>query len=517
MAKKKTATKKTAVTKPPKKATAASRKKAAPAKKTRRTGNVTIRMFCQGLGDCFLLSFPPTARGGRDFHVLIDCGIILGTPSGDARIVEVVKCIATLTGGDETKNKKGQIDLLVGTHEHWDHVSGFVQAEEVFKSQIDIKQTWLAWTEDPKDKLAQKLRAEREQKKQKLALALTHFGKFQALEDPDAPLGMHARLNGLSSFFGMDMAATDPNEGLGKTARAMKFLAGQNAKFLTPGVKPPQLDGLKGIEIFVLGPPTDEKLLKKDLPTKSGHEVYEEEGHGHAFAALFGLEVPGETGRAENLPFKERFSMPLDAAQSDPYFAQVYDNGLPDHAAEWRRIDDIGMFAATDLALQLDSDTNNTSLVLAFRLPSGKVLLFPGDAQVGNWESWHQLKLHDGKTTMKELFADTVVYKVGHHGSHNATLSKLGLDMMTSPDLMALLPVDEDVAHNKKGWVRMPFIPLMTELRNRTKGRILRADHEVEHPLTDLDAGVNPSWTPSPNKFSTEPKRNIYLELSVPL
>ena len=43
------------------------------------------------------------------------------------------------------------------------------------------------------------------------------------------------------------------------------------------------------------------------------------------------------------------------------------------------------------LALQLDSDTNNTSLVLAIELiASGRVLLFPGDAQVGNWLSWHE-------------------------------------------------------------------------------------------------------------------------------
>ena len=45
---------------------------------------------------------------------------------------------------------------------------------------------------------------------------------------------------------------------------------------------------------------------------------------------------------------------------------------------------------ATDLALQLDSATNNTSLVLAIeRIADGKVLLFPGDAQQGNWRSWH--------------------------------------------------------------------------------------------------------------------------------
>ena len=49
---------------------------------------------------------------------------------------------------------------------------------------------------------------------------------------------------------------------------------------------------------------------------------------------------------------------------------------------------------ASDLALQLDSVTNNTSLVLAIeRIADGKVLLFPADAQEGNWLSWHDEKM----------------------------------------------------------------------------------------------------------------------------
>ena len=44
---------------------------------------------------------------------------------------------------------------------------------------------------------------------------------------------------------------------------------------------------------------------------------------------------------------------------------------------------------ASGLAIQLDKFTNNTSLVLAIeRIADGKVLLFPGDAQEGNWLSW---------------------------------------------------------------------------------------------------------------------------------
>ena len=46
-------------------------------------------------------------------------------------------------------------------------------------------------------------------------------------------------------------------------------------------------------------------------------------------------------------------------------------------------------------------ETNNTSLALAFELIEkgrvGKVLLFPADAQVGNWLSWHGEKMKFGE------------------------------------------------------------------------------------------------------------------------
>jgi hypothetical protein len=79
---------------------------------------------------------------------------------------------------------------------------------------------------------------------------------------------------------------------------------------------------------------------------------------------------------------------------------------------------------AAELALALDSATNNTSLVLAIELvDSEKVLLFPADAQVGNWLSWETLRFEGEKPVIgPDLLARTAFYKVGHHGSHNATL-----------------------------------------------------------------------------------------------
>ena len=84
--------------------------------------SVKIRMYRQGLGDCFLISLP--REDDKSFHVLIDCGVILGTPA-QVEDEAVVQNIHATTGG--------KIDLLVATHEHWDHLSGFMQARELFR------------------------------------------------------------------------------------------------------------------------------------------------------------------------------------------------------------------------------------------------------------------------------------------------------------------------------------------------------------------------------------------------
>ena len=64
--------------------------------------------------------------------------------------------------------------------------------------------------------------------------------------------------------------------------------------------------------------------------------------------------------------------------------------------------------------------------MLAFELSkSGEVLLFVGDALAGNWWSWCEGEFDDDgtKVTAQDLLGRTVLYKVGRHGSDNATLS----------------------------------------------------------------------------------------------
>jgi hypothetical protein len=66
----------------------------------------------------------------------------------------------------------------------------------------------------------------------------------------------------------------------------------------------------------------------------------------------------------------------------------------------------------------LDSALNNTSLILLFDIED-KLLLFPGDAQIENWS--YALKAADDHAAICKRLARASFYKVGHHGSLNAT------------------------------------------------------------------------------------------------
>src|SRR5262245_3300568 len=73
-----------------------------------------VRMYRQGLGDCFLVSLKRSGDA-PDYKILIDCGVILGTPDPASIMTKVVDDIVGTT--------HGEIDLLLATHEHWDHLS----------------------------------------------------------------------------------------------------------------------------------------------------------------------------------------------------------------------------------------------------------------------------------------------------------------------------------------------------------------------------------------------------------
>src|SRR5262249_33492650 len=60
-------------------------------------GQIKVRMYRQGLGDCFLICLP--RDGGKTFYMMIDCGVILGTPNPGDIMQKVVGDIIQTTGG----------------------------------------------------------------------------------------------------------------------------------------------------------------------------------------------------------------------------------------------------------------------------------------------------------------------------------------------------------------------------------------------------------------------------------
>lgn len=419
-------------------------------------------MYRQGLGDCFLIALK-RSDGQPDYKILIDCGVILGTADPATIMTKVVDDIVAATGG--------KVDLLLATHEHWDHLSGFIQAAESFK-RLTVGEVWLAWTEDPADPLAAELRGERKKAMAALQMAANtlRMSGSRALE-ADGSSGAEV-ISDMLGFFGA--------AGSGTTSDALeKVKAMAPVRYCRPKDAPIEL-GDPNARLFVLGPPPDAKLIRRTLPSKSSPETYGLTMDGNGV-------MPADVHRAlvtedDDLPFGAIYSIPSDIARGMEFFRQYY-WGPGDEAPTWRSIDADWLDSASELALALDSATNNTSLVLAIELAGGDVLLFVADAQVGNWESWHDLTWTiDGKTvTGPELLARTIFYKVGHHGSHNATLRENGLELMSNLRIAAI-PVNHEMALRKR-WGNMPLPDLVAALVAKTGGKVLRIDESLAAPI----------------------------------
>jgi hypothetical protein len=259
----------------------------------------------------------------------------------------------------------------------------------------------------------------------------------------------------------------------------------QPPRYRSPGEDPVQFDGVDA-RFYVLGPPRDLKMLAKLLPSKREPETYGLTG------TMFLADQMGETlspGEEPDGPFGPLQTIPMALARELEFFQQRYWGPGPavvGDDASWRRIDTAWFEGAAELALQLDSETNNTSLVLAIELADQDVLLFAADAQIGNWLSWQDLqwKAADRTVTGADLLKRTVLYKVGHHGGHNATLREKGLELMQRLQF-ALIPVDRDIAQ-KKGWVRLPLPELVTALHDRTGNRVVQSDRPAPSGIGNL-------------------------------
>ncbi|HEX8088320.1 MAG TPA: hypothetical protein VF762_05675 [Blastocatellia bacterium] len=423
-----------------------------------------VRMYRQGLGDCFLITLP--RRDDAPYFILIDCGVILGTKEPKTMMTSVVENIINATGG--------HLNLVVATHEHWDHISGFIQARELWEGKtehgtkkLEVDEVWLAWCEDAEDKLAKKLKQEHHGMRLALIGAATHLRMA-------GDAGTANEVTSLLEFFGA--------AGAGRTtADALEIIKklSENVRFCRPEDAPITPNGTD-VKIYVLGPPPDEKYIKRYKPSTKQPETY-------GMAEIFMSDIQPALGKvAYDAPFDTAFQIPMVAAEQMAFFKTHYwgeDADSDEKNQGWRRIAGSWLDASSSLALQLDSATNNTSLVLAFELEDGDVLLFASDAQVGNWLSWQELKWEvDGAAvTGPDLLRRTIFYKVGHHGSHNATLKEFGLEQMSGLEL-AFLPVDHEMAV-RKNWGKIPLTDLLDRLNEVTEGRVVRIDKQLPPQL----------------------------------
>jgi len=262
-------------------------------------------------------------------------------------------------------------------------------------------------------------------------------------------------------------------DSIARALNVVRNFAGAKTTYHSPGPPAVEIPEIPGFAFYVLGPPRDATKLQ-NMDKHAADELY-------GLTCAINANAAGDSDWVldDAAPFDHRFCYP--PAHADQFFP---DYGLSD--LSYRRIDDQWFRSVAELAAKLDNFRNNTSLVLAIeRIADGKVLLFPADAQEGNWLSWHDSNMRwnargsDKAVTAAELLERTVFYKVGHHSSHNATAKGKGLEIMRkNKNLTAFIPVDRAIALNRspRGSWRMPAFELYGALLQACEGRVARAD-----------------------------------------
>lgn len=388
-----------------------------------------------GFGDCFLLRFVYPDDSAR--HLLIDFGTV-GMPSG------VDKAKQMLRIANDIKDKcAGKLDALVATHRHADHISGFDPLKKgdgpgsIIRG-LNPDVVLQPWTEQPD--LAENATA---------PLAAAHV---QALAGMNAvasrlkarldskPKGLTAELDRRLGFLGENNIA---NKGAVNNLIAMGTRPGAKAVYAHFGSDDPLADVLPGIRTRVLGPPTVEQSAEVRRERRSDPEYW--------LRAPLLFARPGAAGSSA-LPFPDA---PFARGSKLPHSARwIADRARQARGEQWLSI-----------VTALDKAMNNTSLILLFEA-GGKKLLFPGDAQIENW------RYALNQPEIAELLSSVDLYKVGHHGSLNATpktlwngFSKKG--QAKSPgrltSVLSTLPGQYGGKREGAG-TEVPRVPLVNEL-----------------------------------------------------
>lgn len=358
-----------------------------PSTSSMRPTKLTLHVYQVGFGDCFLLTFhyPNTER-----HVLIDYGtteLADGVPKNQMQLI--AKDIEATCGG--------KLHAVVVTHRHKDHVSGFATNAKktgtgdkirALKPDVVVQ----PWTEDP--------RAKKDAKKPTRAPSdRAAIAALDAMHPLAEAIFVEARRGTRSAATPRERAlyrqlTMEGMENIGNES-AVRNLAtlGKRQVYVFHGSASGLAGVLPGVKVTVLGPPT---LAQTATILKQRDEDQDE---------FWMLRARQSLGLAD-----------LIRAPRGLFKGRGAHNGPLPPSVRWfvPRLRHMRASELLQIVRIMDDAMNNTSVILLFEVGKQK-LLFPGDAQIENWE----FTLAQPKLT--NLLSGVTVYKVGHHGSRNAT------------------------------------------------------------------------------------------------
>lgn len=491
-------------------------KSPAAAKGTRKSPSknrkgLKVRMYRVGFGDFFLVTVP-TSKG--DQYILIDCGVFKGK-SGTGDIGSIVDAVE-----DMYKTTKGHLALVIMTHRHADHIAGFAKAKRF--QDFTASMVWMPYWEKFNDKAKAKAKeknlsldssAEEEDENEAYnllsnidALAANLALQFRGRQDPDAQeaLAQLANATGIEDF---NAAATGGKKAGGSNAIALDVLKnqlgdhGKNVRYYAADDEPELPGELKGLKATILGPPPKKAqafLSLMDLKKGVGQYLDSMTDGTDGPKAIQPFAEVWNANLETDYPKKDVREFDIDYKQC----AQNVDSSQPD------------MLLAA--AAKIENFLNNQSLVVLFEF-DGKKLLFAGDAQGGNWEYWlfktneplkDPTKAGDIVETSKELLQTIDFYKVGHHGSTNATPIQMIEAAIARPKsskgFVSMCSTEDKVFGSRDNDSEVPRVPLMNVIG---KGSCLIRSDAI--PITFKDAKTNKSVTVKARAGVTLPKPKV--------
>lgn len=451
-----------------KKSTAKKSAKKGSAKKSSAKGELRIRMYRVGFGDFFLVTVP-TDDGPQ--HIVIDCGVTPGkTKKGD--IGTIKNAVAHMA--EETGKK---LALIIVTHRHQDHIIGFSRSAEIWQD-FKVGALWMSIWEteyDPDEKKEKKKSLASAFQEELTSLAMGMQAAMAASDAPDADeiRGMLENATGIDraefAAAGGATKAKKPGKGGGTNAASLFFLKtglGLEPEYYGQGDKPKIPKVLKdaGLTAEILGPPPTDKVdfmklmdLKKGVgqflgeAADSDGEKFDPFATSHATAAAYKPSAFREWVRESKNSPSAAMEAAIKAAQPSMLFTA---------------------------AKTLDNFLNNQSLVVLFTF-DGKKLLFAGDAQGGNWEYWMFGGTPEKAPSVENLQKNSAAilghldfYKVGHHGSTNAT--PISAVEAMGGDFASMCSTQEDSFGTVANESEVPRVPLLAALSKKSK--IVRSD-----------------------------------------